>query len=37
VWEEEVGLELLKLQESGHFADEPAKITGAQIHSVGVL
>ena len=28
--------ELLKLQETGQFPDESAKIKGAQIHSVGV-
>ena len=27
--------ELLKQQESGQFPDEPFKIEGAQIHSVG--
>jgi hypothetical protein len=27
--------ELLKLQESGQFPDEPVKIKGAQIHSGG--
>jgi hypothetical protein len=27
--------ELLKLQESGQFPDEPAKIKGAHVHSGG--
>ena len=32
-----VEAELLKLQKSGQFPDDPTKIKGAQIHSVGAL